>query len=342
MLRDIPSSTSSGGDLAQAPPREVFASIAAALDARVVGQPALTERLLIALLCDGHVLVEGVPGLAKTTAVKTLAELLEADFHRIQFTPDLLPADITGTEVFRAEIGTFEFRPGPVFRSLVLADEINRAPAKVQSALLEAMEERHVSVGRATYPLPELFMVMATQNPIEQDGTYPLPESQLDRFLLHVQVGYPAPDAEHAILQLALAEARETLSGDARRAPAAAIASAAQVFGARRAALALHMARALEQYIVELVLATREPGAYDAELAPLLRLGASPRATIGLDRAARAHAWLAGRDYVSPEDIHAVAPDVLRHRLMLSYQARADGVGADQIIARLLARVPVP
>jgi MoxR-like ATPase len=330
MQRDIPSSS----ELAQAPPREVFAAIAAALNARVVGQRPLTERLLIALLCDGHVLVEGVPGLAKTTAVKTLAELLEADFHRIQFTPDLLPADLTGTEVFRAETGTFEFRPGPVFRSLVLADEINRAPAKVQSALLEAMEERQVSVGRASYALPELFMVMATQNPIEQDGTYPLPESQLDRFLLHVQVGYPAPETEHAIMRLA--------RGETRRGPVASIASAAQVFAARKEALALHMAGALEQYIVELVLATRDPGAYDAALAPLVRLGASPRATIGLDRGARAHAWLAGRDYVSPEDIHAVAPDVLRHRLMLSYQARADGVGADEVVARLLARVPVP
>jgi MoxR-like ATPase len=339
MLRDTASST----HLAQAPPGEVFAALAAALDARVVGQHALTQRLLIALLCDGHVLVEGVPGLAKTTAVKTLAELLEADFHRIQFTPDLLPADLTGTEVFRAETGTFEFRPGPLFRSLVLADEINRAPAKVQSALLEAMEERQVSVGRASFPLPELFMVMATQNPIEQDGTYPLPEAQLDRFLLHVQVGYPAPAAEHAILHLAREEAlRAAAGGAARRAPAAAIASASQVFAARREVLALRMAGALEQYIVELVLATRAPGAYDTELAPLLRLGASPRASIGLDRAARAHAWLAGRDYVSPEDIQAIAPDVLRHRLLLGYQARADGVGADEIVARLLARVPVP
>jgi len=339
MLRDTASST----HLAQAPPGEVFAALAAALDARVVGQHALTQRLLIALLCDGHVLVEGVPGLAKTTAVKTLAELLEADFHRIQFTPDLLPADLTGTEVFRAETGTFEFRPGPLFRSLVLADEINRAPAKVQSALLEAMEERQVSVGRASFPLPELFMVMATQNPIEQDGTYPLPEAQLDRFLLHVQVGYPAPEAEHAILHLARDEALRAAAGGAgRRAPAAAIASASQVFAARREVLALRMAGALEQYIVELVLATRAPGAYDTELAPLLRLGASPRASIGLDRAARAHAWLAGRDYVSPEDIQAIAPDVLRHRLLLSYQARADGVGADEIVARLLARVPVP
>jgi MoxR-like ATPase len=340
MLRETPSPTR----LAHVPPREAFAAIAAALDARVVGQRALTERLLIALLCDGHVLVEGVPGLAKTTAVKTLAELLEADFHRIQFTPDLLPADLTGTEVFRAETGTFEFRPGPVFRNLVLADEINRAPAKVQSALLEAMEERQVSVGRASFPLPELFMVMATQNPIEQDGTYPLPEAQLDRFLLHVQVGYPAPEAEHAILQLARDEAQRAAEGGipGRRAPAAAIAAAAQVFAARREALALHMAEALQRYAIELVLATRAPGAYDAALVPLVRLGASPRATIGLDRAARARAWLAGRDYVSPEDIQAIAPDVLRHRVLLSYQARADGVDADEIVARLLARVPVP
>jgi MoxR-like ATPase len=328
---------------ADASPEDVFREIAAALDARVVGQPGLTRRLLVALLCDGHVLVEGVPGLAKTTAVKTLAELLEADFHRIQFTPDLLPADLTGTEVFRAETGTFEFRPGPVFRNLVLADEINRAPAKVQSALLEAMEERQVSVGRASYPLPELYMVMATQNPIEQDGTYPLPEAQLDRFLLHIQVGYPAPAAEHAILRLAIEEARRaSLESASGRAPAGAVASAAQVFNARREVLALHMAEALERYIVELVLATREPAAYDPELAPLLRLGASPRATIGLERASRAHAWLSGRGYVSPEDIHAVAPDVLRHRLLLSYQARADHVGANEIVARLLARVPVP
>jgi MoxR-like ATPase len=340
MLRDPASST----QLAQAAPREAFAAIASALDARVVGQPALTRRLLVALLCDGHVLVEGVPGLAKTTAVKTLAELLEADFHRIQFTPDLLPADLTGTEVFRAETGTFEFRPGPVFRSLVLADEINRAPAKVQSALLEAMEERQVSVGRATFPLPELFMVMATQNPIEQDGTFPLPEAQLDRFLLHVQVGYPAAEAEHTILHLARQDAQRAAGGGgaAQRAPAPAIASAAQVFAARREVLALHMAGALQQYVVELVLATRQPAAYDKELAPLLRLGASPRASIGLDRASRAHAWLCGRDYVSPEDVQAIAPDILRHRLLLSYQARADGVSADELVARLIARVPVP
>jgi MoxR-like ATPase len=333
MLREPASSTQP----AQAAPGPAFAAIAAALDARVIGQRGLTQRLLVALLCDGHVLVEGVPGLAKTTAVKTLAELLEADFHRIQFTPDLLPADLTGTEVFRAETGSFEFRPGPVFRNLVLADEINRAPAKVQSALLEAMEERQVSVGRASYPLPELFMVMATQNPIEQDGTYPLPEAQLDRFLLHVEVGYPAPEAEFRILELARAAA-----GAPAAAQTPAIASAAQVFAARREVLALHMAEPLARYIVELVLATRAPDAYDAALAPLLRLGASPRATIGLDRAARAHAWLAGRDYVSPADIQAIAPDVLRHRLLLSYQARADGVGAGEVVARLLARVPVP
>jgi MoxR-like ATPase len=321
MLRDVPTS-------------EVFAALAAALEARVVGQPALTKSLLIALLTDGHVLVEGVPGLAKTTAVKTLAELLEADFHRIQFTPDLLPADLTGTDIFRAETGTFEFRPGPIFRNLVLADEINRAPAKVQSALLEAMEERQVSVGRTSHALPGLFMVMATQNPIEQDGTYPLPEAQLDRFLLHVVVGYPPAEAEHTLMQLAR-------NGGGHQQNKA-IAAPQQVFAARREAQALHMAPQLERYIVELVLATRQPAAYDEALAPLIRLGASPRATIGLDRTSRAHAWLAGRDYVSPEDIQAVAPDVLRHRLILTYQARADGVDASEIVARLLARVPVP
>ena len=340
MLRDSASST----HLANAPPREVFDAIAAALDARVVGQFALKQRLLVCLLCDGHVLVEGVPGLAKTTAVKTLAELIEADFHRIQFTPDLLPADITGTEVFRAETGTFEFRPGPLFRSLVLADEINRAPAKVQSALLEAMEERQVSVGRATFALPELFMVMATQNPIEQDGTYPLPEAQLDRFLLHVQVGYPAPDAEYAILQLAREEAGRAATGEGPRgrASASAVASVRQVLAARREVLAQHLSSALERYIVELVLATRNPAAYDVNLVPLIQLGASPRASIGLDRAARAHAWLAGRDYVSPEDIQAIAPDVLRHRVLLSYQARADAVSVNEIVERLLGRLPVP
>jgi len=340
MLRDTAPST----HLTQASPREVFHAIAAALNARVIGQFALKERLLICLLCDGHALVEGVPGLAKTTVVKTLAELIEADFHRIQFTPDLLPADITGTEVFRAETGAFEFRPGPLFRSLVLADEINRAPAKVQSALLEAMEERQVSVGRATFALPDLFMVMATQNPIEQDGTYPLPEAQLDRFLLHVQVGYPAPESEQGIMHFAREEAARALSGEGarRRTSVAPIATTRQVVEARREVLALHMAGALERYIVELVLATRKPAAYDAGLVPLLQLGASPRASIGLDRASRARAWLAGRDYVSPEDIQAVAPDVLRHRLLVSYQARADGVGANEIVERLLARVPVP
>jgi len=348
MLRDPASSS----PLAASAARERFVAIATALDARIVGQERLTQRLLIALLCDGHVIVEGVPGLAKTTAVKTLAELLEADFHRIQFTPDLLPADITGTEIFRAETGTFEFRPGPVFRSLVLADEINRAPAKVQSALLEAMEERQVSVGRESFPLPALFMVMATQNPIEQDGTYPLPEAQLDRFLLHVRVGYPAPEAEHAILRLARADAANALpttsprvaadGGAPSRGPIAAIATPAQVFAARKEVLELHMVPALERYIIELVLATRAPGAYDPDLEALVRLGASPRATIGLDRAARAHAWLAGRSYVSPEDIQAVAPDVLRHRLILSYQARTDAINGDEVVARLLARVPVP
>jgi len=324
--------------------REGIARLRKEIAKAIVGHEEVVTQAIVTILAGGHALLEGVPRLGKTLLVRTISQSLNLKFSRIQFTPDLLPADLTGTEVFRAETGTFEFRPGPVFRSLVLADEINRAPAKVQSALLEAMQERQVSVGRASFPLPALFMVMATQNPIEQDGTYPLPEAQLDRFLLHVQVGYPAPAAEHAILQLAREEALRAASGAgaAARAPAPAIASAAQVFAARREVLALRMAGPLAQYIVELVLATREPAAYDPALAPLLRLGASPRATIGLDRAARAHAWLAGRDYVSPEDIQAIAPDVLRHRLLLSYQARADGVGADEVVARLLARVPVP
>jgi MoxR-like ATPase len=305
------------------------------LGSRIIGQEALIDRLLIALLADGHLLVEGAPGLAKTRAIKLLAEGIEGDFHRIQFTPDLLPGDVTGTDIYRPETGTFQFQPGPLFHNLVLADEINRAPAKVQSALLEAMAERQVSVGRTTYPLPPLFLVMATQNPIEQEGTYPLPEAQLDRFLLHVKVGYPDRDAERRILQLARAEAGSTASD-----PAPHVAQAT-VMAARRAVLALHMAPAVEEYIVQLVVATREPALYDSELAGWIDYGGSPRATIALDRCARAHAWLAGRDFVSPDDVQAIAADVLRHRLLLSFDAEARGIDADQVIARLLRAVPV-
>ena len=306
------------------------------LATRIIGQEALIDRLLIALLADGHLLVEGAPGLAKTKAIKTLAEAIEGDFHRIQFTPDLLPGDVTGTDIFRPEDGSFRFQPGPIFHNLVLADEINRAPAKVQSALLEAMAERQISVGRTTYPLPPLFLVMATQNPIEQEGTYPLPEAQLDRFLMHVRVNYPNVEAERQILRLARDEAdAKTIVAAPPRLPQASI------FAARQETLALFMAPAVEEYIVQLIIATREPGHYDQQLAGWLEYGASPRATIALDRCARAHAWLAGRDYVSPDDVQAIAADVLRHRLILSFDAEAAGVTCDKAIQRLLELVPV-
>ncbi len=304
------------------------------LDRHIIGQQALTRRLLIALLCDGHLLVEGAPGLAKTTAIKTLAAAVEADFHRIQFTPDLLPADITGTEIYRPQDGDFHFQPGPLFHNLVLADEINRAPAKVQSALLEAMAERQVTVGRKSYPLPELFLVMATQNPIEQEGTYPLPEAQLDRFLMHLRIDYPNAEAERLILRQARQGASPAHNGPTIR--------QGEIFQARRALDQVHLSPELEDYLVQLVLATREPGRLDGELGQWLRFGASPRATIALDRCARAHAWLQGRDYVLPDDIHALAADVLRHRILLSYQAEAEGLDSDQVIETLLDRLPVP
>lgn len=324
-------------------PGDGFTTLLTALRAQVLGQDALTSRLLIALLSDGHVLVEGVPGLAKTRAIKTLANLLSAEFQRIQFTADLLPADLTGTEIFRPEEGTFTFRKGPLFNHLVLADEINRAPAKVQSAVLEAMEERQITVGTQTYPLPALYLVMATQNPLDQDGTFALPEAQLDRFLLHVHVDYPSAETEHQILALAEQEARASL-GDRPEASGESFEPMAEldVREARKSVLQVHLAPQLESYIVELVLATRSPAAYDAELASMVQLGASPRATIGLVRASRAHAWLAGRDYVSPADIHAMAPDVLRHRLVMSYEARANRSNATEVVDRLLELVPVP
>jgi MoxR-like ATPase len=304
------------------------------LDQQVVGQAHLIERLLIALLADGHLLVEGAPGLAKTRAIKSLGDALEGSFHRVQFTPDLLPGDVTGTDIYRPQDGSFQFQKGPVFNNLVLADEINRAPAKVQSALLEAMAERQVSVGSESYPLPDLFLVMATQNPIEQEGTYPLPEAQLDRFLLHVRVDYPDAEAERRILQLTRAEAAAKKSSPAPEL------SQDSVFEARSAALALHMAPAVEEYIVQLVLATRNPGAYSEELGHWIDYGGSPRATIALDRCARAHAWLRGHDFVSPDDVQAVAADVLRHRLLLSFEAEAAGVQCDQVIDELLRLVP--
>jgi MoxR-like ATPase len=295
--------------------------------------------MLIALLCDGHLLVEGAPGLAKTRAIKVLAESIEGDFHRLQFTPDLLPADLTGTDIYRPQEGTFEFRKGPLFHNLILADEINRAPAKVQSALLEAMEERQISVGDKSYPLEDLFMVMATQNPIEQEGTYPLPEAQLDRFLLHVQVGYPSIEDERRILVLNRDEAK---SGERDAFQPPELLTRASIMEARMEILNLHLAQELEEYIVNVVVATRNPGAVDSGLDGQVLYGASPRASMGIDRAARAHAWLAGRDYVGPEDIQAIAPDVLRHRLVLSFEAEADGIDSDSVIKGILDGVGVP
>lgn len=305
------------------------------LNHQIIGQEHLLQRLLIALLADGHLLVEGAPGLAKTKAIKTLSQAIEGDFHRVQFTPDLLPADVTGTDIYRPQQGVFEFQPGPIFHNLVLADEINRAPAKVQSALLEAMAERQVSVGSKTYKLPELFLVMATQNPIEQEGTYPLPEAQLDRFLLHVIVDYPSIEAERQILKLARSEAAAV---DVPQPP---LISQATLFAARKEILDIHMAEPVEEYIIQLINATRRPAIYGAELADLIEYGASPRATIALDRCARAHAWLSSRDYVSPEDVQAVVHDILRHRLILSFEAEARGISPDQAIDKLLSLVAV-
>jgi len=320
--------------------QEAFAKLKERINRQIIGQEQLVKRLLIALLADGHLLVEGAPGLAKTRAVKALSDGIEGDFHRIQFTPDLLPADLTGTDIFRPQDGSFKFQQGPLFHNLVLADEINRAPAKVQSALLEAMAERQITVGSVTYPLPDLFLVMATQNPIEQEGTYPLPEAQLDRFLLHVNIDYPNAEAERDILKLARDEARAVTSttkkskGDEL--------SQKQLFVARNEVLDLHLADNLQEYILQIILATRDPAAYGEDLASWIQYGGSPRATIALDRCARAHAWLAGRDYVAPEDIQTMAYDVLRHRLILTYEAEAEGVTPDYFINELLSRVAVP
>jgi MoxR-like ATPase len=307
----------------------------------VVGQERLLNRMLITLLSDGHLLVEGAPGLAKTRAIKVLSHSVEGDFHRLQFTPDLLPADLTGTEIYRPQDGSFVFRQGPLFHNLVLADEVNRAPAKVQSALLEAMGERQITVGSVTYPLPALYMVMATQNPIEQEGTYPLPEAQLDRFLLHVTVDYPDAAGERGILALSRAEQRRSANDEELFRPDQVL-SQSEVFAARLEVLDQHLAEPLEEYIVQIVLATRAPQRYGEDLAGLLQYGASPRATIALDRAARSHAWLAGRDFVTPDDIQNVAKDVMRHRLLLSFEAEAAGLDADQVVDQLLERIGVP
>ncbi len=311
-----------------------FRALGDYLGSQILGQDILIEGLLIALLCEGHVLIEGAPGLAKTRAVKALAGAVEGRFARIQFTPDLLPADLTGSEVFHPQDASFVFQPGPLFNHLVLADEINRAPAKVQSALLEAMAEQQITVGKKSWRLPPLFMVAATQNPIEQEGTYPLPEAQLDRFLLKLMVDYPSPAMELAILQLN--------AGGEQLPPPPLTLSQAALLSARSAVQAVQMQSRLEHYLVQLICATRPGSGLCPELEPLIAVGASPRASIGLARAARARAWLAGRDFVLPEDIQQLAPAVLRHRLIPSYQALADNLDNDTLIARLLDAIPCP
>ena len=315
-----------------------FEALRGYLNSQILGQENLVERLLVALLADGHLLVEGPPGLAKTRAIKALASGLECDFQRVQFTPDMLPADLTGSDIYRPEEGGFQFQRGPLFHNLILADEVNRAPAKVQSALLEAMGERQISVGSATYQLPRLFLVMATQNPLEHEGTYPLPEAQLDRFMLHTLVDYPDRATTLRIMELARREAQtaEELPPPATPLPQA------TVFAARGEALSLTLSDAVAEYIAALVEATRRPAPYSAKLAEWLRWGASPRAAISIERGARAFAWLHGRDYVSPEDVQAIAPDALRHRLLLDYTAQARGISAQACVEELLSQVPAP
>jgi len=321
--------------------QQKFLSLESHLKSLVVGQDLLLNRMLVTVLCDGHLLVEGAPGLAKTRAIKVLSYSIEGDYHRVQFTPDLLPADLTGTEIYRPQDGTFVFRKGPLFHNLILADEVNRAPAKVQSALLEAMGERQITVGSVTYELPPFFMVMATQNPIEQEGTYPLPEAQLDRFLLQALVDYPDLEGERSILELNREEEKQATSDEELFRPKQVLAQH-EVMGARMEVLDMHLAEPLQEYIVQVVLATRSAQRYGDDLKDFIQYGASPRATLALDRCARAHAWLAGRDYVTPEDIQSMAHDVLRHRILLSFEAEAAGRTPDEVVDTLLDRIGVP
>ena len=329
-----------------------FHQLQAGLNQVILGQERLIARLLIVLLADGHILVEGAPGLAKTRAIKALGEKIDGEFQRIQFTPDLLPADVTGTEIYRPQEGSFHFQAGPVFHNLVLADEINRAPAKVQSALLEAMGERQVTVGGKTYPLPDLFLVMATQNPIEQEGTYPLPEAQLDRFLLHVFIDYPSSENELRIMRLVRKEALNEIQSStgkktknsnvsAEKSEAQTI-SAAYIYEARNEVLKTYMSPEIERYLVEIIAATRTPEKYSDDLARLITWGASPRGSLALDRCARARAWLYERDFVTPEDLQDLTGDVLRHRIIESYEAESDGITTDDVITKILAQVAVP
>ena len=314
-------------------PHEAFQKISTAMNAAIIGQEDVVERLLIAFLADGHVLMEGLPGVAKTRSIKTLGKLIESEFSRVQFTPDLLPSDVTGSEIYREQNASFDFQPGPIFGNLVLADEINRAPAKVQAALLEAMEERQVTVAGTTHKLPDLFLVLATQNPIEQEGTYPLPEAQMDRFLLYVNVPYPPAENEGAILRLVRGE-RSGSSGE----PLEEV-SQEVIFAARKDVREIHVAESAEQYIVDLVIGTREPSRFGGDLEKWIRLGASPRGTLALDAASRAHAWLHGQDFVSPDNIRAVAPACLAHRIHLSYEAEAAGKTRTEVIDFLLDNV---
>ena len=331
---------------------QIFQRLQSNLNQVILGQERLIERLLIVLLADGHLLVEGAPGLAKTRAIKALGNKIEGDFQRIQFTPDLLPADVTGTDIFRPQEGSFKFQAGPVFHNLVLADEINRAPAKVQSALLEAMGERQVTVGGKTYMLPDLFLVMATQNPIEQEGTYPLPEAQLDRFLLHVFIDYPSVENELKIMRLVHNEAKnrnhnekekntDVLNDSSENYDVQNI-LAKDIFKARSEVLEIYMAEEIERYLVEIIAATRTPERYSDELARLITWGASPRGSLALDRCSRARAWLHERDFVTPEDIQDLAVDVLRHRIIESYEAESDGLTPDDVIIKILTKISVP
>jgi MoxR-like ATPase len=323
--------------------RDSFLELQKKVGQTVLGQEAMIERLLIGLLANGNLLVEGLPGLAKTRAIKKLGKFLDAALSRVQFTPDLLPSDITGSEIYYSAEGKGEFRfqPGPVFSNLLIADEINRAPAKVQAALLEAMEERTVTVAGKTHALPKLFLVMATQNPIEQEGTYPLPEAQMDRFLMHVYVDYPAENSERDIMLLVRSEEEETASTSPHSSAPTDRVPQEVIFSARSEIHSIQMAPAVEQYIVALVEATRYPERYDKELRKWIQIGASPRGTIGLDKCSRAYAWLKGRDYVRPDDVQAIAHDVLRHRLILSYEAQAEGIKANQVVSKVIELVAV-
>jgi MoxR-like ATPase len=325
-------------------PLEQIADLRTRMGNSIIGQRDVVERLIIGLLADGNLLIEGLPGLAKTRAVKAMAKNLEAEFGRIQFTPDLLPSDVTGTEVYHqtSDGAEFRFEQGPIFANIVLADEINRAPAKVQAALLEAMEERQVTVAGTTHKMPPLFIVMATQNPIEQDGTYPLPEAQMDRFMMHVNVLYPPVEDEVEVIRLVRAEEQAKLHPKGEKGEKAAEIPQEAIFAARREITQIHVSDAMERYMADLIYATRRPADLDADLARWIEIGASPRASLALDKCGRTHAWLASRDYVDPADIHAIAHDVLRHRIALSYEAQGEGITADHVVDKIISLVALP